>query len=406
MAATYAYKVRDKGGKVTQGTLEADSPTLVASKLRSMGLTPISIDKHQASVASKELHVPGFGPKVKMKQLSVFARQFATMINAGLTLLRTLSILENQTENKVLVKIIAEVRADVEKGASLSQALAKHPKVFNKLFVAMVRAGETAGVLDRTLLQLAAIIEKQVELRAKIKSAMTYPIAVLGLVGLILTAMLVFVVPMFAGMYKDLGGTLPLPTRILMVASSIFVKGFPVIVLTDVGAVWAFKRWVQTENGRGMWDRIKLRIPIFGKLTHKTAITRFARTFSVLLRSGVPILEALEITSETVGNSVAQKAIKDVQSGVRKGESLAKPLASHPIFPSMVVQMMAVGEETGALDEMLEKIAEFYEQEVQAMVDALTSLLEPLLIVVLGGAVGSMVVALYLPMFRVINLVK
>jgi type IV pilus assembly protein PilC len=406
VAQTYLYKVRDRGGKLVEGSLDGDSTALVVSKLKQMGYVPISVDQKSSSSMKKELRIPGFGGKVKMKDIAVFSRQFATMINSGLTLLRSLTILAEQTENKILAGTLDQVRGDVEKGASLSQALSKHPKAFNRLYVAMVRAGETGGVLDSVLLQLADTMEKSVALKHKIKSAMTYPVAVLGLVIMILTAMLVFVVPMFKNLYKQLGGTLPPPTRLLLFVSSMFVKLFPLIIIADVGAVVGFKKWIQTDGGRAQWDAIKLKVPIFGKLVHKTALTRFARTFSVLLRSGVPILEALEITSETVSNVVMARAIKDVQLGVKQGESIARPLEAHKVFPPMVVQMMAVGEETGALDELLDKIGEFYDQEVEATVDALTSLLEPLLIVVLGGAVGGMVVSLYMPMFNIIKLVK
>ena len=406
MADTYAYKVRDRSGKMLEGTLEADSTKLVANKLREMGYVPVAIDKKVTSTMNKELHIPGLGGRVKLKDVAVFSRQFATMINSGLSLLRSLYILTEQTENKQLAKVVDEVRQDVETGASLSQALSRHPKVFNRLYVAMVRAGETGGVLDRVLLQLAGTIEKQVELRGKIKSAMTYPVAVFALVILIVTAMLLFIVPMFNDLYADLGGTLPLPTRILLLVSSIVVKFFPIVILAQVVSVFAFKRWITTDKGRAAFDRFKLKIPVFGKLVHKTALTRFSRTLAVLLRSGVPILESLEITSETVGNTVVAAAVKDVQDGVKQGEAISQPLTKHAIFPPMVVQMMAVGEETGALDEMLDKIGEFYEQEVEAMVDSLTSLLEPLLICVMGGAVGGRVVALYMPMFNIIKLVK
>jgi type IV pilus assembly protein PilC len=390
-----------------EGTLEADSTKLVANKLREMGYVPVAIDKKSAGAMQKELHLPGLGgSRVKLKDIAVFSRQFATMINSGLSLLRSLYILTEQTENKALAKVCDEVRQDVEKGASLSQALSRHPKVFNRLYIAMVRAGETGGVLDSVLLQLAATIEKQVELRGKIKSAMTYPVAVFALVLLIVTAMLLFIVPMFKDLYADLGGTLPLPTRILLLVSSVVVKFFPLVILSQVVAIFLFKRWIQTDKGRAAFDKFKLKIPVFGKLVHKTALTRFSRTLAVLLRSGVPILESLEITSETVGNTVVAGAIKDVQEGVKQGEAISQPLTKHDIFPPMVVQMMAVGEETGALDEMLDKIGEFYEQEVEAMVDSLTSLLEPLLICVMGAAVGGMVVALYMPMFNIIKLVK
>jgi type IV pilus assembly protein PilC len=406
MPQTYDYRVRDRAGKLVAGSLDADSPGLVANKLREMGYVPISIDERQMGGIRQEIHIPGRAGRVKLKDVAVFSRLFATMINSGLTLLRTLQILAVQTDNKALAATIDRVRHDVEGGASLSQALSRHPKVFSHLYIAMVRAGETGGVLDRVLLQLATTIEKQVELRRKVKSAMTYPVAVLGLVGLILTAMLVFVVPMFKGLYKTLGGKLPAPTQLLIDASGLFIKLLPVIVVGAVGGVWAFKRWITTEQGRAYWDTAKLRVPIFGKLVHKTAMARFTRTLSVLLRSGVPILESLDITSETVGNVVVCRGIKDVQRGVMAGEPIARGLEKHAVFPPMVVQMIAVGEETGALDDLLQKVADFFDQEVEATVDALTSLLEPVLIVVLGGTVGSMVISLYMPMFNVIKLVK
>jgi type IV pilus assembly protein PilC len=402
---TYNYKVRDKQGRMLEGSLDAESTTLVANKLRQMGYTPINIEKKGGEGLKTELKL--FGPrKPKLKDISVFSRQFATMINSGLSLLRSLYILEEQTENKAFAQVISEVRMDVEKGASLSQALAKHPKVFNKLYVSMVRSGEIGGVLDSVLLRLSDTIEKQVELRGKIKSAMTYPVAVLCLVLLIVAAMLLFIVPIFKGLYDDLGGTLPLPTRVLLLVSSAMTKGLPIIIAVIAIAAWAFRRWIKTPGGRRTYDSFVLRVPVFGGLVQKTALTRFSSTLSALLRSGVPILESLEIVADTVNNTVMADAIKDVQVAVKGGEPIHRPLLNHKVFPAMVVQMMAVGEETGALDEMLEKIGKFYEQEVEATVDALTSLLEPALIVVLGGAVGSMVISLYMPMFNIIKLIK
>ncbi|HEX3565881.1 MAG TPA: type II secretion system F family protein, partial [Acidimicrobiales bacterium] len=351
---TYQYKVKDHGGKLIEGSLEAESTALVANKLRQMGYVPIAIDKKQTQGVNRELHIPGLGNRVKLQELSIFARQFATMIDSGLSLLRSLQILEVQTESKPLAAVVGQVRQDVESGSSLSQAFGHYPKVFNKLFVAMVRSGETGGALDDILLQLAATIEKQVELRRKIRSAMTYPAVVLGLVSLILTAMLLFIVPLFKGFYKELGGTLPLMTRVLIDVSGWFVKLFPLVILAIIGGVIAFRRWIATDEGRSYWDRFKLRVPVFGRLVHKTALARFARTFSVLLRSGVPILEALEITKETSGSTVVARALDDVQAGVKVGESISHPLEQHQVFPPMVTQMMAVGEESGALDTMLE----------------------------------------------------
>jgi type IV pilus assembly protein PilC len=328
------------------------------------------------------------------------------MVNAGLTILRSLYILGEQTDSAALAKVVNEVRQDVETGTSLSQAMGRHPKVFSRLYVAMVRAGETGGVLDKTLEQLAVTIEKQVGLRSKVRSAMTYPVAVFGLVVTIMAAMLLFVVPMFEDLYSNLGGTLPLPTRMLLMISEWSTKLAPLLLLGTIGGLWWLRRWRSSDAGRMRWDTLMLRLPIFGKLARKTALTRFARTLAVLLRSGVPILESLEITADTVNNAVVSSAIRDVQRAVLTGEPVAKPLAEHPVFPPMVTQMMAVGEETGALDVMLDKVAEFYDQEVEATVESLTSLLEPALIVFMGVSVGAMVVALYLPMFNVINLIQ
>lgn len=406
MPTTYQYRVRDKGGKLVEGSLEADNTTLVANKLRDMGYFPISIEARDTGALQREIHIPFLSGRVRPRDVAVFARQFATMVNSGLTLLRALQILAEQSENTTLASAVNDVRSDVETGSSLSVALGRHPKIFSRLFVSMVRAGETGGVLDTVLVQLADTIEKQVALRSKIKSAMTYPVAVFGLVTCVVIGMLVFVVPMFKGMYAQLGGKLPAPTLALITVSAIMTKGLPVVLVVIAGLVFAIRRWRATAAGQMTWDRLKLRVPIFGTLFHKTALTRFSRTLSVLLRSGVPILESLEIASDTAGNAVVAAAVKDVQTAVKAGDNMARPLAAHKVFPPMVVQMMAVGEETGALDTMLAKISEFYEQEVEALVDALTSLLEPILIVVLGGTVGTMVIALYLPMFNIIKLVK
>jgi type IV pilus assembly protein PilC len=406
MAQTYAYKVRDKAGKLVQGTLEAESTALVVTKLRQMGYVPISIDAKSDVSMKMELHLPGVAPRVKPNELALFSRQFATMINAGVTLLRSLSILGEQTESKVLAQILHQVRQDIQGGSSLSSALAKHPKSFPQLYVAMVKAGETGGVLDSVLLSLSTTIEKQVELRRKIRSAMTYPIAVLSMVLLILAAMLIFIVPIFKKMYSSLGGTLPLPTRILIGVSDWSVKLLPVIVVLGIVGVFLLRKWIKTPTGKAAWDGFRLKIPIFGRLFHKTALSRFCSTLATLLRAGVPILEALEITSDVVNCVPVARAILDVEQGVKSGESLAGPLAAHPIFPPMAVQMLAVGEETGSIDTLLEKLAGFYDQEIEATVDALTSLLEPMLIGVLGTGVGSMIISLYLPMFNIVKLIK
>jgi len=407
MPETFQYKVKDKNGKLVEGSLEAENAQLVVSKLRSMGYVPIEIAQQGGGATlQRELKIPGLTDRVKLKEVAVFSRQFATMINSGLSLLRSLNILAEQTESKPLAEIVNHVRLDVEKGSSLSQAMAKHPKVFSRLYVSMVRAGEVGGALDSVLLRLADTIEKQVELRRKVKSAMTYPLVVAVLVLTIVSAMLLFVIPMFQGIYKQLGGTLPAPTQILIDISNVCRKLWYIVFLGEVGAAFAFRRWVNSEEGRKQWDAIKLKVPIFGKLVRKTALARFSRTLSALVRSGVPILESLDIVAETAGNWVVATAVRETQAAVKRGDPLSKKLEEHPVFPPMVVQMMAVGEETGALDEMLDKIADFYDQEVEATVDALTSLIEPLLIMVMGVCVGGMIISLYLPMFNIIKLIK
>ncbi len=407
MPSTYAYKVRDRAGKVVEGALDADSEQLLVAKLRSMGYIPIDVKEQKGETLSRDVKIPGLSRrKCKLKDVAVFSRQFATMINSGLSLLRALYILAEQTENAQLADIVNQVRIDVEKGASLSAALAKHPRAFSRLYVSMVRAGETGGVLDTVLLRLAETIEKQVELRRKVKSAMTYSAVVAVLVLVIVTAMLLFIIPMFKGLYKELGGKLPMPTQILIDISSFVRSLWYLLFIAEVAAVVGFRKWINSDDGRKRWDAIKLRVPVFGALVRKTALARFSRTLSALVRSGVPILEALDIVSDTAGNHVVSTAVLDAQSAVKQGEPLAARLEQHPVFPPMVVQMMSVGEETGAVDEMLDKIADFYDQEVEATVSALTSLIEPLLIVVMGAAVGGMVISLYLPMFNIIKLIK
>jgi type IV pilus assembly protein PilC len=403
MPTTYDYKVRDPRGKLITGQLVGDNESLVVRKLREMGMTPVEVKKHKDGIQMEINLRPG---RVKLKELSVFCRQFATMVNSGLPILRALAILAEQTDSKELEKILTSVRLEVEHGASLSGGMSKHPKAFNDLFISMIKAGETGGVLDTVLLQLADMIEDEVELRRKIKSAMTYPIAVVCLVVLIMGAMLLFVVPQFQTIYTSLGSQLPLPTRILLGMSNTVRADWWLVIAVAVGATFGFRRFKKTPQGRLQIDRIKLKAPVFGALFHKVALARMAGTFGMLLQAGVPILQALEIVKDTVNNKVMAAALEDVKTSVREGESISGPLAKHGIFPPMVVQMISVGEETGAVDTMLEKVSTFYTSEVEAAVDALTSLIEPLLIAVIGGAVGAAVIALYMPMFNIINIVK
>jgi type IV pilus assembly protein PilC len=403
---TFEYRARDRSGGVHAGQMEGSSTAAVAGALRDKGFVPLRIDEKRVRALDKELSIPGFKKKVKVKEVAIFSRQLATMVNSGLTLIRALVILEEQTENAMLRGIISEVKSQVEQGLSLSAALEQHPDTFSVLYISMIRAGEVGGALDETLLRLADTLESQVRLRSKVKSAMAYPVVVLALIISIVTGMLLFVVPIFDGMYRDLGGTLPFPTRILINISSLLTTYWWMVGGLTIGAVIGFRRWKKTSAGQSQWDRMKLGMPIFGKVVQKVAISRFARTFSVLSRTGVPVLQALDIVAITAGNSLVADAVKDVQSSVKRGESLAAPLKHHPVFPPMVTHMMSVGEETGALDTMLSKVSDFYDTEVDDTVNALTSLIEPLLIIVMGVAVGGILIALYLPMFNIANLIQ
>jgi len=406
MSTTYVYKVRDKVGTVHKGSIEGHSEQLVVAKLRELGYVPVSVTARGKSKLGADVSVKSGDGKIKLPSIVIFSRQLATMVAAGLTLIRALGILADQTESKPLAAVITTMRGDVERGLSFSQAISKHPKVFPTVYIAMVESGEVGGMLDMVLLQLATMLEKQLELRRRVKSAMSYPIAVGGIIVVIVSAMLLFIVPMFEAMYKDLGGVLPLPTRILIAVSGVLTTYWWLITLVVGGSIVGLKRWKATPPGRLAFDRIKLRLPIAGQIVQKTAIARFCQTLASLARSDMSIMEALDIVADTAGNAVVAAAVNDARERVRVGESVSVALMNHPVFPQMVVQMMAVGEETGALDEMLDKIGEFYDAEVSATVDSLTSLIEPLLMVVMGITVGGMVVALYLPMFKIINLVK
>ncbi|HVM13822.1 MAG TPA: type II secretion system F family protein [Egibacteraceae bacterium] len=404
-ATEFRYTVRDRAGKTHNGTLEGPDQQVVVAKLRDMGYVPVSVTAVKQGSLSSDINIPGFGPKVGLKDLSIFSRQFATMISSGLTLIRALNILAEQTENPKLAEIIGEVRNEIETGRSLSEAVAEHEE-FPRLYVAMVKAGETAGMLDTVLIRVADTLEKDLALRRKIKSAMTYPVVVFIMAICMVGIMLIFIVPTFVEMFDSLGGTLPLPTQILMMMSAGLRKAWYIVMFAPVLAWKGFVYARKQPKIRYQLDRFKLKMPVFGVLFHKLALARFARNLGTLLRAGVPILTALEITGETVDNGVITDATEDVKMAVKEGESVAGPLAKHTVFPPMVVQMISVGEDTGAMDMMLEKIAEFYDQEVEAMTESLTAMLEPLMIGVLGGLVGAMVIALYMPMFKIFELIE
>ena len=403
---TYEYAVRDKAGKVVKGRIEATNSGAVANRLRTMGMAPISVTEVQVSGLKKEINIPGISNRIKLKDLAIMSRQLATMITSGLSILRALSILADQTENTALARILQQVRSDVETGSALSASLAKHKDVFPPLMVNMIKAGEVGGFLDQVLVSIAENYESEVKLRGKVKSAMTYPVVVFIIAVLAVIGMLLFIVPVFAKMFDDLGGKLPALTQVLVTMSDILKIGIlPFVISLALFAAW----WGKNKNSpavRDKWDPFKLKMPIFGQLTRKIAISRFTRNFGTMIHAGVPILQALDIVGATSGNVVIERAAKSVQESVRTGQSLTAPLAQHAIFPPMVVQMMAVGEDTGALDEMLAKIADFYDQEVEATTEALTSIIEPLMIAVLGGIVGFMVIALYMPIFSIFDLIQ
>jgi type IV pilus assembly protein PilC len=405
MALTFDYKVRDRSGKLVEGQLEGDSMALVVGRLREMGYLPISVTPKGKVSLNAEIHIPGFTDRVKLGEVAVATRQLATMIDSGLSVVRALSVLSSQVENKELSRVLAEVRLDVERGSSLSAAVSKHPKVFTELFVTMVQAGEAGGSLDKVLLDLATTMEKQAALYRSIRGAMTYPAVVLCVMCVIFLALLIFIVPIFKNLFATLHASLPTPTLIIIHVSNIILSWRAIIVVIVIGGlIYAFKQWIGTENGRAKWDRFKLRPPIFGPLMHKTAIARFSGTLASLVSSGVPILESLDIVSETAGNVAVGSVLQEAKQGVREGRPLADILKEHEdIIPSLVVQMVEVGEQTGALDNMLRKVAEFYDGEVEATVANLTNLLEPMLTVVMGVGVGVMVISMYLPMFTYIK---
>jgi len=402
---TFEYQVRDRSGKVVSGKIEADSPAAVATKLKGMGYAPVRITQSNAGM-KKEIKIPGFGGKVKLKDLAIFSRQFATMINSGLSMLRGLSILEDQTQNKTLAIMLSDVRSDIEAGSALSTAMGKHPDGFPPLMVNMIKAGEVGGFLDQVLLQLADNFEAEVKLRGKVKAAMTYPVVVLVMAVLLSIAMLLFVVPTFSGLFISLGGELPPPTKILIMMSDLLKVGFIPLVLLAIAGFFVWGKVKRTDQVRNFVDPLKLKVPVFGGLFQKIALARFCRNLGTMLYAGVPILHSLEIVADTSGNVVIARAVRDVQESVRSGESLSLPLSHHPVFPPMVVQMLAVGEDTGALDGMLHKISDFYDQEVEATTESLTALIEPLMIAFLGGIVGAMIIALYMPIFKIFDLIK
>jgi type IV pilus assembly protein PilC len=403
--ATYAFKALDLKGAPTKGEIEGNDKQTVASQLRSKGLIVVDIEEQRPANAGDIL---ARFRRVKADELVIATRQLSTMVNSGMSLLRSLYVMEEQTENDKLRDTWIEVRKDVEAGLALSDALKRHDDVFNELYVAMVQAGETGGILDQTLVRVAEQLEKDAALRRQIKAAMIYPSVIGGFALVVLLALVTFLVPVFEKVFEDFGGDLPAITKFTVWMSHMVTGRWYVMFGVTFGVVWLFRYWKNSDRGRVQWDRLKLKFPMkIGDIVQKVALARFSRTFSGLIAAGVPMLEAIDITGKTSGNRVVELAMEDVRESVKKGGTLTAPMVNVPeAFPVMVTQMIGVGEETGALETMLAKVADFYEEQVEAAVKALTSILEPIMIMVVGGIVGFIVIAMYLPMFKVYDQIK
>lgn len=402
--AAYAYNAINATGIETRGEVHAPDFSAAREQLRLRGLLANHLEELPAS--GEEGARTAF-KKIKPKSLQIFSRQFATMIEAGLNVVSALVILEEQTDDRYLAAIIHELRADVEGGLLLSQALGRHPKVFSRLYVAMVEAGEAAGILDKVLDRVAFQIEKETQIKRRVKGAMIYPTMVLIFATLVLIGMLLFLVPIFVKIFGQLGGQLPTLTQYVVTASNFLRNDWYIIFPLMIGSVFGFKKWKKTENGAKQWDKFKLKIPMkIGDVVLKVTMARFSRTLSTLVAAGVDIIRALEITGQTAGNWVIQDALNTVRIKVHEGVPIAEPLIENPVFPPMVAQMVKIGEETGELEKMLGKIADFYEDEVDAAITSLTSIIEPLMMIGVGLMVGIIIISMYLPMFKMLTLIK
>jgi type IV pilus assembly protein PilC len=399
--ASFAYSAINSLGIESKGELTATDVLSARDLLRQRGLRPLELDEVGGASTT------GRRKKVKSRSLQVFSRQFATMIDAGLNVVGALVILEQQTDDKALAEVIREVRSDVEGGMLLSQAMSRHPKVFDRLYIAMVEAGEAAGILDTVLDRVAVQIEKEMKIKRRVKGAMIYPTLVLCFAFLVLAGMLMFLVPIFEDIFADLQGELPPLTKVVVAMSDV-LKGYWFIIFPAIGGgIWGFRRWKKTPTGRQVWDRFKLRAPAgIGKVVLKVTMARFSRTLATLVAAGVDIIKALEISGQTAGNWVIEAALADVRAKVHQGVPIAQPLIENPVFPPLVAQMVKVGEETGELEKMLDKIADFYEDEVDASIQALTSIVEPLMMIGVGVVVGVIIIAMYMPMFKLLQLVE
>jgi type IV pilus assembly protein PilC len=402
-AATWTYRALDGMGVPSKGEISGVSVDSVKSLLEERGLKVMDLKQKKTGLNAEITLLK----RVKAAELTVMTRQLATMISSGMTLLRAFYVLEDQIENKLLAETVGAVREDIESGLAFSVALEKHPKVFSPLYIAMVRAGETGGVLEQSLDRIADQLEKDDALRRQVKSAMAYPTVVLSFAFCVLLGLIAFIVPVFVKVFKDFGGKLPFITQLTVNASHMVTGQWYILLFGGIGLVVGFRKWRKSEWGRPQWDRLRLRVPMkIGNTVQKIALARWSRTFAALYSAGVPIMQAIEVTGQTAGNAVVEKSMADVIESVKSGGSIADPLKDAPIFPPMVAQMIAVGEETGNLDAMLSKVADFYEDEVAAAVKALTSILEPVMIILVGGIVGFIVIAMYMPMFKVYDAIK
>ncbi|MBN1830890.1 MAG: type II secretion system F family protein [Deltaproteobacteria bacterium] len=393
----YLYVAQTKRGRKLKGELEAADERIALSQLKRRNLTVIKIKTKPKDIFE---NVAFMQPKVKSKDIVIFTRQFSTMIDAGLPLVQGLTILAEQTENKTFRAILKEITKDVEGGSTLAEAMKKHPKVFDALFVNLVAAGEVGGILDTIMRRLADYIEKSEALKKRIKGAMTYPAVVVAIAILVIAVILIFVIPVFEEMFSDFGAALPGPTQMVVNMSRFMKSNIHWVILAVAALIFLFKKYRNSKGGRKTTDTIALKLPVFGDLLKKTAIARFSRTLGTMIQSGVPILDSLEIVAKTSGNVILEEIIFEVRASIAEGQTIADPLSETDIFPGMVIQMISVGEATGALDTMLNKIADFYDDEVDSAVDALTSMLEPMLMLFLGGAIGGLVIAMYLPIFQ------
>lgn len=398
---TFHYSSIDPSGKKAKGTIEAVNETAATHLLRQRGEVPLSLSAGGVGL-NRDITIPGVGGRTTLKDLAIFSRQFATMTSSGMSLLRSLSILEEQTTATSLKKAVGEVRTDVAAGVSLSSALGKHDRIFPRLMIAMIRAGEAGGMIDGALEQIAVNFEKDSALRGKIKGALTYPAIVLGFTFVLIAGVLIFIVPIFQEMFANLGGELPAVTQALVDASNNMYWFGPLFLVVSIGGTIVFKQQLRARPALRLGlDRFKLKVPVFGSLFRKLAMSRFSRNLGILLSVGVPVMQALSVVGETTGNEVINKAMQDVQAAVRDGQPMSSAMRRHDVFPQMVTQMIEVGEESGQISQMLDKIADFYDREVDSAAESLTASIEPIMVLFMGTIVGAMVICLYMPMFTI-----